>query len=182
MMAAAMATQDSKVPTYVDLARVGAEVERQVDAATCARLHTAVGDVHQVSAALKFTLDDHGRPCVQGTTLASVTMDCQLCAEPVTVEVSADVDGVLAASDGQAQAWRSADDPQHVVVVAGAELDVVELIEDELLLNLPIRVCADEACPRRPTMDYGEEEIERAASPFEQLAALQNSASSSSSE
>ena len=181
MIAAAMATRTSKAPTYVDLARGGAEVQRQVDTAACTRLYTAVGEVHQISTALRFTLDEHGRPCVAGSTSASVTMDCQLCAEPVTLEVQADVEGVLAVSDGQAQAWRSADDPEHVVVVAGAELDVVELIEDALLLNLPMRVCADDECPRRPAMGYGDEGP-TAAGPFEQLAELQRASTEPGSE
>ena len=37
-----------------------------------------------------------------------------------------------------------------------ADLDVVELIEDELLLSLPTSVCIDAGCVQRPKLAYGD--------------------------
>ena len=170
MIAAAMAARTPPVPTYTELAKVGARIERRVTAADCTRLHAAVAEVHDIEAVLDFSFDDAGRAAVQGTARAMVNMSCQLCAEPVALAINADVDGVLAGSDGEAQAWRSADDPPHIIIVAGAELDVVELIEDELLLQLPQRVCTDMDCEYRPLLSYGEAEDTR-TNPFQALAA-----------
>ena len=40
--------------------------------------------------------------------------------------------------------------------MSGANLDVAELVEDELLLSLPERVCTNEDCVHMPEMRYGE--------------------------
>ncbi|MEC7955637.1 MAG: hypothetical protein VX158_00310, partial [Pseudomonadota bacterium] len=39
---------------------------------------------------------------------------------------------------------------------AGRELDIAELIEDELILQLPRRVCFDESCEHKPAMQFFE--------------------------
>jgi uncharacterized metal-binding protein YceD (DUF177 family) len=43
-----------------------------------------------------------------------------------------------------------------ILVVAGVNLDMVELVEDELLLALPDRVCTDDDCAHMPVMRFGE--------------------------
>ena len=181
MIAAAMAARNPPVPTYTELAKVGARLERRVAAAECARLHAAAAEVHDIAAELAFSFDDLGRAAVHGKARARLVLDCQLCAEPVMRTIDADVDGVLASSDGEAHAWRSADDPPHIIVVAGAELDVVELIEDELLLQLPQRVCTDADCERRPALSYGEVEIDK-ANPFQELAGWHDATDASGNE
>ena len=169
MIAAAMAARKPPVPTYTELAKVGARLERRVAADDCTRLHAAAAEVHDVEAELSFSFDDAGRAVVRGTARARLELSCQLCAEPVVRTIVTDVDGVLAGSEGEAQAWRSADDPPHIIVVSGAEFDVVELIEDELLLQLPQRVCTDSDCERRPSLSYGEVDVAK-ANPFQELA------------
>ena len=181
MMAAAMAARIPPVPTYTELAKVGAQIERRIAAAECHRLQTAAADVHDINVTLTFSLDDAGRAAVHGTAQARVRLSCQLCAEPVARTIEAEVDGVLASSDGEAQAWRSADDPPHIIVVSGAELDVVELVEDELLLQLPQRVCTDADCEHRPALSYGDVEIAQ-ASPFQELAAWRDASDASGNE
>ena len=98
MIAAAMAARTPPVPTYTELAKVGARIERRVAAADCGRLHAAAAEVHDIEAVLDFSFDDAGRATVHGTACATVQMSCQLCAEPVALAINADVDGVLAAS------------------------------------------------------------------------------------
>ena len=183
MIAAAMAARTPPVPTYTELAKVGARIERRVAAADCGRLHAAVAEVHDIEAVLDFSFDDTGRASVHGTACATVKMNCQLCDEPVALAINADVDGLLAGSDGEAQAWRSADNPPDIIVVAGAEFDVVELIEDELLLQLPQRVCTDVECEYRPALSYGDKEAEtEKANPFQQLAAWRDATDTSGNE
>ena len=40
-------------------------------------------------------------------------------------------------------------------MVGDGTLDVAELIEDELLLALPMRACVEERCANRPPLEYG---------------------------
>ena len=65
------------------------------------------------------------------------------------MEIEAALAGLLAADEDQAQQW-SIDTPDvQIYLVAGGTLDLAELVEDELLLALPMRPCADEACVQR---------------------------------
>ena len=43
---------------------------------------------------------------------------------------------------------------EHIIVAAGQHLDVAELIEDELILGLPRRVCFDEKCANMPELRF----------------------------
>ena len=58
---------------------------------------------------------------------------------------------------------------------------MVELIEDELLLKLPQRVCTDADCEFRPALSYGEVENVQ-ANPFQQLAAWRDATDASGNE
>jgi uncharacterized metal-binding protein YceD (DUF177 family) len=63
---------------------------------------------------------------------------------------------LVAADEDQAKSWADMTEPEYVVVVAGPELDIAELIEDELILQLPRRVCFDESCEHKPAMQFFE--------------------------
>jgi len=155
MMAAAMTTRKSRAPTYVDLAKASAVVKRDLPPAACARLQAVVEDLGAVHAELRFTLDAEHRVRVGGSVETTVALECQLCAEPVSKPLRAEFDGLLAPTEAQASAWRAAGGSDNIIVVESAELDAAALVEDELLLQLPTKVCVESACERRPVMSYG---------------------------
>jgi len=155
MIAAAMTTRNSGSPMYADLAKAGAEIKRDIAPDTCARLKAMVADLQAVDTRLRFHMDEYGQVCVLGQASASAQLSCQLCAEPVTLQVRAELDGVLVYSEHEAQQLRETSQEHTAIIVSGPELNAVELVEDELLLQLPVQVCADINCERRPPMDYG---------------------------
>ena len=105
-------------------------------------------------ADLTFSLDDQGRVMVKGRVVAS-ELGCHRCGEMVPKRVDAMLTALVAFSEEQADAWDSVTPETDVVVVASPNLNVVELVEDELLLALPNRVCTDDECAHKPSMYYG---------------------------
>lgn len=154
MIAAAMTTRKSNPPTYVDLAKAGAQIRRDIEPQSCIRLQAAAEALNGVRTTLTFGWDDQARLRVNGQATAELQLSCHLCTEPVALELVADVNGVLARNEDEAQFWRDQDADLNIIMVSGAELDELELVEDELLLRLPSKVCVDAACERRPDLAY----------------------------
>ena len=173
MIAAAMTTHTKRAATYSELAKAHAVVNRELAPDACSRLRSMTMGLQAVRTVLEFAFDESERVFVRGVVEATVTLECQLCMEPMAYPMSLAVDAVLAESEGQAVAWRSDDSGVNIIVVSSAELDPVELVEDELLLHLPTRVCQMSECERRPQLSYGpdgEKQPEETHRPFAALA------------
>lgn len=183
MIAAAMTSRKFSVPTYVDLAKAGARIERDIDPQLCSRLALECTNLVAIKTELSFFMDDQSRPNVAGTATATLELLCQACSSPVPLEIKADVAGILVRSETQAQMLKSADDELDLIIVTSPELNEVELVEDELLLRLPSQVCVDTDCERRPVMSYGpldEDLTTDTHRPFAALAQLQRNAQTTS--
>jgi uncharacterized metal-binding protein YceD (DUF177 family) len=161
LMASTNGSAQRSAPKYTDLARAEANIDRAVAGDDCRRLATECISVDPLRAQIRFELDDEGRVRATGEVTGKCTIACQLCLEPKPWPIAAKFSALLATNEEQAQDWvdaRRADEVDDVVVTGSETLDLVELIEDEVLLGLPTQVCIDEACPRRPAMDYGDAE------------------------
>jgi uncharacterized protein len=91
---------------------------------------------------------------------ASVMRTCQRCLHPVMVPVDAQRSFLFAANEDQAQDWDAERDDADVLVLTRS-LDLLELVEDELLLALPL-VPRHEVCPE-PLKTVWKEEAEAVA-------------------
>ena len=112
------------------------------------------------------------------TADAQVSLTCQRCLKPVVEQV--DIDRWIRFVDTEAEAAALDADSDDDVLAMPRHLDARELIEDELLLALPL-VPRHEACPEPlPLGDAAEsadeEEAER-PNPFAALAALKRGGS-----
>jgi uncharacterized protein len=147
---------DERLP-YLELARQGARVVRSAQAAGFARLAEIAPACTAVDVELTFSLDDDGRPWVAGVAEGSFAPTCQRCLEQrerplrVTFELCIVRDSALAselASD---------------VDVLEAETDSVTLadvVEDELILGVPERLCVEQPCPDAPALSYPADAVE----------------------
>lgn len=103
----------------------------------------------------------------------ALRMSCQRCLQPVSVAL--DIRPSLRFVHGEAQAERLDEDSEEDVLALGAPLDLRELIEDELILALPL-VPRHDRCPQPLPMAAGEAHEstadDRPAHPFAALAAL----------
>ena len=93
-------------------------------------------DAGQVSYEISGVRDERGRPSLQLKVGGTLTLRCQRCLEPMPFEVQTDETLVLAATLAEIHAEpASAHGPDRVV--AGREMALRELVEDELILAVP---------------------------------------------
>ena len=116
------------------------------------RLAAAVDVLIGLEARFQLTLDDHGRPRIEGRAKARVKMPCQRCLEGVEIDVGADLGSVIWFGDEPPAEW--ADFDCDVIVSESSEMTFAALIEDDLLLALPQQVCRVSDCPRLPVLTY----------------------------
>ena len=151
------------------LAREGRTVRGTVAGTELARLAEAVlaldGDAE---AEVAFGTDAAGVPHAAGRVRMRVRLVCQRCLEPMAVALDVPLRVGFVRSEAAARALPAEYDP--VVIEAGAALALARLVEDELLLALPIvpRHGPDEACAGRERLAA----LAEAARPPGALAAL----------
>lgn len=149
MMPAAMAAGIPEETTYRSLGEREVELARTVEAGMLPRLAGLGAIETSVVVHLWFYLDSR-MPGVKGNARVRMKLPCQWCTEQLSRDIEARFDVLLAADEAEATSWDERVGQDRVIVVAGERLDVPSLIEDELMLSVPARVCVDEACPMRP--------------------------------
>lgn len=95
-----------------------------------------VTDAGQAAYVLEGVRDTLGRPSLSLKVQATLQLRCQRCLDPLPLGVDSDSLLVLAASQAEIDADpESVDAPDRVL--AGHEMRVAELVEDELILAVP---------------------------------------------
>jgi len=109
-----------------------------------------VSDAGQVAYTLQGVRDERGRPALRVGVRGTLQLRCQRCLEAMPFEVKSDETLVLAATLEEIHA-EPADAHAPDRVVAGKEMPVRDLIEDELILALPYAPRHDGCTPRATT-------------------------------
>ncbi|RDE24722.1 hypothetical protein DV711_03815 [Motiliproteus coralliicola] len=127
------------LPTSIDTRRAaeqGRLIEGTVKLEKLSRLGSYLVDSEgEVTVDLTFGMDEERIRFVKGTAVASVKMTCQRCLEPVTLELEAEMNMGIVADDEAAKQLPRYYDPY---VVDGPKQDLHQLIEEELILTLPL--------------------------------------------
>ena len=90
-----------------------------------------------------------GRPALRLLVEANPTLICQRCLSPYVHPLRSEGVIFLARNDAELDRWES-DDPLLDAIVAEERMDVRTLVEDELLLSLPVVPRHENGdCPRR---------------------------------
>ena len=110
----------------------------------------------QAEVCLSFTRDEAGHCVIKGSAKAGVSMLCQRCLEPVLIPLSLDMELKVAEDEREAEriSAGSADplDKLEIVICEDGQLDLLSLIEDELIMSLPIVAAhEDEKCSKALT-------------------------------
>ncbi|MCJ8167794.1 YceD family protein [Atopomonas sediminilitoris] len=165
------------IPSQVDprkLADRGAVIEGSLPLAPMSRLTSALVDgAGDVQVRLVFDRDEQNFIVLQGHFTVQAKMHCQRCLEPVTLPVEADCHYAVVWSEEQGKALPK----DYDALELGEEpLVLAELVEDELILALPIVPMHDSENCQHPAgfaaaPEPSENEVKR-SNPFDVLAQL----------
>lgn len=153
------------------LADKAADLAGHISPARLHRLGEATLKVNDgVQAELKFDHDSSGRRVITGQCSGSVDVQCQRCLKAFGQQLQGSFNLALTYNDEMSKAL-----PEHLdalLILPDAPLDVASIIEDELLLCLPMHAVHPEGECSIETQ-FGSEESdlpsEKAPSPFDVL-------------
>lgn len=150
----------------------------QYPIARLARLNESLlSDEGYVSAKLEFG-HSVGFACLKAKVSAKLQVKCQRCLQPMEIVVNGQFKFALLHDEEEFELLPDEFEPY---LLQGEEQSLIELVEDELLLSLPMVVMHDEACSE--FMSEQVEEIKaakEAAHPFAALKALKGDLKGSS--
>ena len=154
----------------VSLGRSGATLNGYLTLASLPRLAAlASGTDGDVEVSIEFKLDEQQVPLVNGTLRTSIGLVCQRCLEPVSVCL----DCTLAVAFPD-HPETPIDERYEVAELDGDEVSLRELIEDELILSLPITPLHGdgEHCDATPDWQSDSNSNQQQQNPFSVLAEL----------
>lgn len=134
-----------------------------------------LSDEGYVTAKLEFT-HSVGIASLRGAVSVKLLVECQRCLKPVETEVSGHFKFALVNSEEEIELLPEEFEPY---LVEGEEQSIIDLIEDELLLSLPMVTIHDENCSEYMTNQNSEiktaiEAEKEAEHPFAALKALKD--------
>jgi uncharacterized protein len=130
----------------------------------CPRLSGPDCRVGEIEFTLRGGTNPKGKPCLHVAARAELVLVCQRCLGPLPFEVVVDTE--LELSTSAIEIAGAEDDVDRVL--ATHDMDVAALVEDEVILGLPVVPKHDSCTPQA-----GADESKR-ASPFDVLARLKN--------
>lgn len=172
---------EKTIPEYIDpfrTAEQGLHIDGVVKLADMPRLSSHLASAEDTAAVhLHFGVDQQKVTFVKGQVKATLVLQCQRCMEPYNCEIISDFALGVAKSLDEANALPAQYEP---ALTLEGQLALRELIEDELILNLPIIPRHEpEVCKVvLPLGDSGDKE-NRAHNPFEVLASLKRDSNAS---
>jgi uncharacterized protein len=152
----------------LEFARSGKTLKGELSIAVLGRLHDRLASTDGlVEYELTGYTDDKGKPSLHCRVHGALALICQRCLQPMEWKVELDSDLVLVTSEDElAEDEEAPEAPDRLL--ARKDTKVQELVEDELLLGLPL-------APRHPEgqcRPTGSQESGKAVSPFAALAKL----------
>src|SRR3990167_9606650 len=127
------------IPTHIDPFRF-AELSLNVEGSLCIADMTRLGvnvvpDDSIVTVNLQFGLDDQGITYLIGNLKTALTLLCQRCMKPFTYEIISKFELGIVKTLDEANALSANYEP---AIAKEGMLALKELIEDEIILNLPL--------------------------------------------
>lgn len=171
--------QKSAIPRRID-ARKLVQREQKLDGTVppegLPRLVSSTESINgDVAVTLAFARSLQRHQVATGHIQLEVELLCQRCLQPVSEQIEADIAWGFVWSEEQGSSLPKSLDP---VIQEGDELDLYQVLEDEILLNLPMVAYHDEECVSRGKFQSGGEESEAAEqqeNPFKVLEQLKGS-------
>ncbi len=173
------APSNTRLPRHIDprkFAQQGLSLEGRLAVSELARLaEVALEPSDEVQVALHFDVDEERHRLITGTAKCRLTVTCQRCLEPADVNLDADFMLAIVWDEDQAKQLPRALDP---LILEEGVADMYRIIEDELLLNLPMVSYHDRDCIEQTSFGDGDAENaepETKNNPFQVLEQLKGS-------
>ena len=135
---------NDNLPIYVALTRFAEhalEFHGGLPLSEMPRLTPSLLDVTgQAEVRMEFGTDTQKIKYAKGQINAELTVQCQRCLEPFVYPLASTFASAIVNSDAKAKTLPAYYDP---VLVTGDNLNIMEMIEEELLVNLPIVLMHD---------------------------------------
>ena len=126
----------------------------------------------EVDANLSFFRDDNNFRRIKGSVTGVMSVSCQRCLGPLDLRIQDDIELVLLESECDLTNLEPDLEPW---IIEGAYLDPSEVVEEQLLLSMPIvSFHAEEECSNEPIDDIMRQDQNRAdwENPFDVLKTL----------
>lgn len=165
------------IPEYIDpfrYAEQGLGLDGLLNISDMPRLLALAQNTdNKVSVHLNFGIDEQGVTYLKGNLKSQLVLQCQRCLEPLTYEIMSDFALGIVKTLDEANDLSAVYEP--AIAKEDGSLALRELIEDEIILNLPIipRHEEEECKVKLPVADAGWEE-EKSKNPFQILASLKD--------
>ena len=165
-----------KLPVEIDpfrLAKAGLILEGKLSLSSMARLSDLLIGDGQVDVKMKFDIDSVlGTPIMSGQFKAELPLVCERCTEPMKFE--ANIDCSLAIINSERKVEGLAEQYEPWIIDNDDPVLLSSIVEDELILAIPLVPKHSHACLPKEAWFSGEEKIddEKPVSPFAVLAAL----------
>ncbi|MTI64754.1 YceD family protein [Methylophaga sp.] len=167
-----------QLPKEIDpfrFANTGRELDGKVDLAEMPRLAESLRHTDGVVKVwMRFDIDDTGTPFMEGRFETTLSLTCERCLQEMTLPM--EIDSLLGLVRHEKLAEKLSDQYEPWVVDDTELTDPVSVVEDELILALPLVPKHDEDCLPDEAKFSGDEEVEekeaKPTSPFSVLSSL----------
>ena len=127
-----------------------------------------MSDDANIKLSFEFLTSEYQHPSIKGHIETELLVECQRCLAPMIHPVNMDFDLLIDASEEDVQSFQI-----DTVFTDDGYLDVFEVIEDELILALPlISMHEDLSCNTNWQADSNEEQVVEKNNPFAVLESL----------
>jgi uncharacterized protein len=172
----------SELPERVDAYKLADQGPQNLEGVVPSTRLTRLADVvlsqdAEFKAALNFDRDAEQRRIVAGDVSGHVVLECQRCLQPVSVALDGQFTMAVVYNEEMAKALPADIDP--LMLLPDEPLIVAELVEDELLLCLPMHAMHDDGeCQIQTEFKPDDSEVEETPvkdNPFKVLESLKRS-------
>ncbi|MBR9911557.1 MAG: nucleic acid-binding protein [Gammaproteobacteria bacterium] len=164
------------LPRLIDprkFAQQGLNLSGEVKLSELQRVSALVlDDSSGVRVVLEFIVDEERHRIISGSADCVLKVTCQRCLEPVDVPVSATLKLAIVWDEDGARQLPKTLDP---LILGEGQADLYTIIEDELLLSLPMASYHPEDCIAQTSFGEEVEESTNSANPFQVLEQLKGS-------
>jgi uncharacterized protein len=167
-----MQTQMPETLNFVRQVELNRTIDGVYPLSKFARLgETLLSNQGDVTVKLEFSYKV-GFACLTGRVSANALVECQRCLKPMETELAGSFKFALVRSEDEFELLPEEFEPY---LLEGEEQSIIDLIEDELLLSLPMVTVHDNACSVFMTKQEEAMKAEKEAShPFAALKALKD--------